>query len=168
MGEQRNRWNWEVSGFEPRKTTSLERDDQRSGGPLVRRYSISAASVLSHSELSKHSLASSVQRLEFKLLGTKRMELYTIFFPLLNSLALFIGLRNDISDHASDTLDTVYQVDIAPTLALLFGVPIPKNNVGVLISGSFDSFTGYLSLSLSGLVAIRKESRKEYAETKMK
>ncbi|KAB1201915.1 Kinesin-like protein KCA1 [Morella rubra] len=70
MGEQRNRWNWEVSGFEPRKTTStssLEHDDQRPGGPLVRRYSISAASVLSHSELSKHSLASKVQRLKDKV-----------------------------------------------------------------------------------------------------
>lgn len=40
------------------------------------------------------------------------------------------------------------QVDIAPTLALIFGVPIPKNNVGVLISGTFDSFTGHLSLFL--------------------
>lgn len=36
------------------------------------------------------------------------------------------------------------QVDIAPTLALLFGVPIPKNNVGVLISGTFDSLIGKL------------------------
>lgn len=36
----------------------------------------------------------------------------------------------------------VIQVDIAPTLALLFGVPIPKNNVGVLIAGIFTSLTG--------------------------
>jgi ethanolaminephosphotransferase len=49
------------------------------------------------------------------------------------------------------------QVDIAPTLALLFGVPIPKNNVGVLISGTFESFTGSLSLSLSLL--LQKEKR---------
>lgn len=41
------------------------------------------------------------------------------------------------------------QVDIAPTLALLFGVPIPKNNVGVLISEAFDLLTGQFSLSLS-------------------
>lgn len=27
-----------------------------------------------------------------------------------------------------------FQVDIAPTLALLFGVPIPKNNVGMMIA----------------------------------
>lgn len=40
------------------------------------------------------------------------------------------------------------QVDIAPTLALLYGVPIPKNNVGVVISGTFDSSTGQISLSI--------------------
>lgn len=66
MGEQRNRWNWEVSGFEPRKTSSLEQGDFRSSGaaPLVRRYSISATSALSHSESSKHSLSSKLQRLK--------------------------------------------------------------------------------------------------------
>ncbi|XP_062178247.1 GPI ethanolamine phosphate transferase 2 isoform X3 [Alnus glutinosa] len=58
-----------------------------------------------------------------------------------DSLALFVGLRNHVSDYASHTLNTVSQVDITPTLALLFGVPIPKNNVGVLISGTFESFT---------------------------
>jgi ethanolamine phosphate transferase 2 subunit G len=36
----------------------------------------------------------------------------------------------------------VQQVDIAPTLALLFGVPIPKNNIGVLISQMVDSLAG--------------------------
>ncbi|RRT72270.1 hypothetical protein B296_00022888 [Ensete ventricosum] len=35
------------------------------------------------------------------------------------------------------------QVDIAPTLALLFGVPIPKNNIGVLLRGMFDTLTDY-------------------------
>lgn len=35
-----------------------------------------------------------------------------------------------------------FQVDIAPTLALLFGVPIPKNNVGMMIAEAFDSLTG--------------------------
>nr|POE82034.1 gpi ethanolamine phosphate transferase 2 [Quercus suber] len=62
-------------------------------------------------------------------------------FEETDSLALFIGLRNHVSDYALYTLNTVYQVDIAPTLALLFGVPIPKNNVGVLLSGTFGSFT---------------------------
>ncbi|XP_044500909.1 GPI ethanolamine phosphate transferase 2 isoform X4 [Mangifera indica] len=56
-----------------------------------------------------------------------------------DSLALFIGLRNHVSDYASATRNTAHQVDIAPTLALLFGVPIPKNNIGVLISETFDS-----------------------------
>ncbi|KAJ4714544.1 GPI ethanolamine phosphate transferase 2 [Melia azedarach] len=59
-------------------------------------------------------------------------------FEETDSLALFIGLRSHVSDYASATQNTAQQVDIAPTLALLFGVPIPKNNVGVLISETFD------------------------------
>ncbi|XP_021897499.1 GPI ethanolamine phosphate transferase 2 isoform X2 [Carica papaya] len=56
-----------------------------------------------------------------------------------DSLVLLIGLENLVSDHSTATDNAVYQVDIAPTLALLFGVPIPKNNVGVLISKTLDS-----------------------------
>ncbi|KAE8706946.1 GPI ethanolamine phosphate transferase 2-like isoform X2 [Hibiscus syriacus] len=52
-----------------------------------------------------------------------------------DSLALFIGLRNHVFDYAP----VIKQIDIAPTLALLFGVPIPKNNVGVMIREAFDS-----------------------------
>ncbi|XP_062100325.1 kinesin-like protein KIN-14B [Humulus lupulus] len=75
-----NRWNWEVTGFEPRKTTtatssssatsspksaSVDFDDYKHGAPLVRRYSISAASMLpQHSELSKHSMTSKLQKLK--------------------------------------------------------------------------------------------------------
>uniref|UniRef100_UPI001CB9D402 GPI ethanolamine phosphate transferase 2 n=1 Tax=Erigeron canadensis TaxID=72917 RepID=UPI001CB9D402 len=51
-----------------------------------------------------------------------------------DSLALFIGRR---SSNVSTSYDTINQVDIAPTLALLFGVPIPKNNAGYLISDLF-------------------------------
>ncbi|XP_057448555.1 GPI ethanolamine phosphate transferase 2 isoform X2 [Lotus japonicus] len=58
-----------------------------------------------------------------------------------DSLALFIGQRNHASDHAVSNHDTISQVDIAPTLALLFGVPIPKNNIGILISQMDDSQT---------------------------
>lgn len=58
-----------------------------------------------------------------------------------DSLALFVGLKNDLSDYAASSCNSIYQVDIAPTLALLFGVPIPKNNVGVLISEAFDLLT---------------------------
>ncbi|KAK9285804.1 hypothetical protein L1049_025005 [Liquidambar formosana] len=62
-------------------------------------------------------------------------------FEETDSLALFIGLRANVSDYALATHNTAYQVDIAPTLALLYGVPIPKNNVGVLIEEIFDSLT---------------------------
>ncbi|CBI35527.3 unnamed protein product, partial [Vitis vinifera] len=58
-----------------------------------------------------------------------------------DSLVLFIGPTKYASDYASATHNTAYQVDIAPTLALLFGVPIPKNNVGVLIAEIFTSLT---------------------------
>lgn len=40
------------------------------------------------------------------------------------------------------TIGLLIQVDIAPTLALLSGVPIPKNSVGVLIAKTVDSLTG--------------------------
>ncbi|XP_010254518.1 PREDICTED: GPI ethanolamine phosphate transferase 2 isoform X2 [Nelumbo nucifera] len=58
-----------------------------------------------------------------------------------DSLAVFIGLRSKVPDYASATNNAAFQVDIAPTLALLFGVPIPKNNIGVLIEGTFASLT---------------------------
>ncbi|KAL5078981.1 hypothetical protein RYX36_007402 [Vicia faba] len=63
-----------------------------------------------------------------------------------DSLALFIGPKNHASDHTLSYHDTIFQVDIAPTLALLFGVPIPKNNIGVLISQTVDSMTDEQSL----------------------
>ncbi|KAF5747327.1 geminivirus Rep-interacting motor protein-like isoform X1 [Tripterygium wilfordii] len=77
MAELRNRWNWEVSGFEPRKSSSssspFEPEDRRASvAPLVRRYSISAASVVANSEFSsKHALANKVQRLEDKVKAVK-------------------------------------------------------------------------------------------------
>ncbi|PIA56333.1 hypothetical protein AQUCO_00700574v1 [Aquilegia coerulea] len=58
-----------------------------------------------------------------------------------DSLALFIGLGYKAPDYASATCNAVFQVDIAATLALLFGVPIPKNNVGVVIAETFNSLT---------------------------
>ncbi|XP_052196506.1 kinesin-like protein KIN-14B isoform X8 [Diospyros lotus] len=60
MAEQKNRWNWEVAGFEPRKATEPS--------PLLRRYSISSSTVLPHSEPSKHNaLASKLHRLKEKV-----------------------------------------------------------------------------------------------------
>ncbi|KAG5059201.1 hypothetical protein JHK87_000230 [Glycine soja] len=58
-----------------------------------------------------------------------------------DSIALFIGPKTHASGHSSSNHDTIFQVDIAPTIALLFGVPIPKNNIGVLISQMVDSLT---------------------------
>ncbi|XP_011657950.1 GPI ethanolamine phosphate transferase 2 isoform X3 [Cucumis sativus] len=55
-----------------------------------------------------------------------------------DSLLLFIGSKSHATDFPSIISNDVNQVDIAPTLALLFGVPIPKNNVGVMIPGVID------------------------------
>lgn len=62
-------------------------------------------------------------------------------FEETDALALFIGLNSIASDYTSATHNTAHQVDIVPTLALLFGVPIPKNNVGTLIVKVFNHLT---------------------------
>ncbi|XP_072985914.1 uncharacterized protein [Typha latifolia] len=58
-----------------------------------------------------------------------------------DSLALFIGRYVENSDYSPYYHNEAFQVDITPTLALLFGIPIPKNNIGVLLRNLFDSFT---------------------------
>ncbi|XP_020107816.1 GPI ethanolamine phosphate transferase 2 isoform X2 [Ananas comosus] len=58
-----------------------------------------------------------------------------------DSLALFIGHGVEESNYSPYDHNEAFQVDIAPTLALLFGVPIPKNNIGVLLTKLFDSLT---------------------------
>lgn len=69
MGEQRgndNRWNWEVAGFEPRKSLE-QRDDYRKPSlamPSGRRYSMS---ISSHSDLAKHAANSKLMRLKDKV-----------------------------------------------------------------------------------------------------
>ncbi|KAH9712734.1 kinesin-like protein KIN-14B [Citrus sinensis] len=82
MAENKNRWNWEVSGFEPRNSSSsslqFEREDRRPDAPVVRRYAISAASALPHSsEISKQALSTKVQRLkdEIKFVKEDYLEL---------------------------------------------------------------------------------------------
>ncbi|KAF9678191.1 hypothetical protein SADUNF_Sadunf07G0009400 [Salix dunnii] len=57
MAEQRNMWNWDVSGFERRPVEAEQ--------PLVRRYSIST--TRENSEFSKQALASKVHRLKDKI-----------------------------------------------------------------------------------------------------
>ncbi|XP_063947453.1 GPI ethanolamine phosphate transferase 2 isoform X2 [Daucus carota subsp. sativus] len=54
-----------------------------------------------------------------------------------DALMLLIGLRD--YDRRPSTHKTVNQVDITPTLALLFGVPIPINSAGILIADTLKS-----------------------------
>ncbi|XP_006293624.2 GPI ethanolamine phosphate transferase 2 isoform X1 [Capsella rubella] len=63
-----------------------------------------------------------------------------------DSLMLFIGLRSNVSDYGAATNNLAFQVDLTPTLALLFGVPIPKNNVGVVVPGILNSLRDYEQL----------------------
>ncbi|KAI3717567.1 hypothetical protein L1987_69269 [Smallanthus sonchifolius] len=61
-----NRWNWEVSGFEPRKSPS----EQTPSAPasLVRRYSISTPSIVPHSEaVYKQAIATKLHNLKDKV-----------------------------------------------------------------------------------------------------
>ncbi|XP_071702854.1 kinesin-like protein KIN-14B [Rutidosis leptorrhynchoides] len=63
-----NSWNWEVSGFEPRKSPATTDQPPLAPSPLVRRYSISTPSVVPHSELiSKQSVATKLHNLKDKL-----------------------------------------------------------------------------------------------------
>ncbi|XP_031498611.1 GPI ethanolamine phosphate transferase 2 isoform X2 [Nymphaea colorata] len=62
-------------------------------------------------------------------------------FEETDSLAMFIHLNGKMAVSASDKYKTVNQVDVVPTLALLLGVPIPQNNVGILIADMFNSLT---------------------------
>uniref|UniRef100_A0A1D1XEH9 GPI ethanolamine phosphate transferase 2 n=1 Tax=Anthurium amnicola TaxID=1678845 RepID=A0A1D1XEH9_9ARAE len=56
-------------------------------------------------------------------------------------LALFVGLQVKPADTKMVGYRTINQVDIGTTLSLLFGLPIPKNSVGVLIQEVFDQMT---------------------------
>lgn len=48
----------------------------------------------------------------------------------------------------SNSLHIVSQVDLVPTLALLFGLPIPKNSLGSIISELFNDVPGTYSVLL--------------------
>ncbi|CAI9111460.1 OLC1v1011684C3 [Oldenlandia corymbosa var. corymbosa] len=60
-------------------------------------------------------------------------------FEETDSLALFVGPRE--FGPVSKPNNMANQVDIASTLALLFGVPIPKENVGIVMTEVFKSLT---------------------------
>ncbi|KAK7346054.1 hypothetical protein VNO80_20567 [Phaseolus coccineus] len=72
MAEQTNRWSWDVTGFDPWKSSPtsqsppppLEHADRKPSAPLLRRYSISATSVLPQS---RQSVALKLQRLKDKV-----------------------------------------------------------------------------------------------------
>lgn len=73
MAEQRNRWSWDVTGFEPWKSSSpqtpsspaADYDDRRPNTSLVRRYSISSASSVPPQH--KNTTAVKLQRLKDKV-----------------------------------------------------------------------------------------------------
>ncbi|KAK8967117.1 hypothetical protein KSP40_PGU009116 [Platanthera guangdongensis] len=58
-----------------------------------------------------------------------------------DSLALFVDLRAESPTYEPSMDTEVFQVDITPTLALLFGVPIPKNSFGILLMQACNSLT---------------------------
>uniref|UniRef100_J3LHQ0 GPI ethanolamine phosphate transferase 2 C-terminal domain-containing protein n=3 Tax=Oryza brachyantha TaxID=4533 RepID=J3LHQ0_ORYBR len=58
-----------------------------------------------------------------------------------DSLALFIGHSVHSSYCSPYDQNEVLQVDLAPTLSILFGTPIPKNNIGVMLPELFNSLT---------------------------
>ncbi|KAF5764033.1 putative minus-end-directed kinesin ATPase [Helianthus annuus] len=61
-----NRWNWEVSGFEPRKSPAEQ--PSSAPAPLVRRYSISTPSIVPHSEaVYKQNIANKLHNLKDKV-----------------------------------------------------------------------------------------------------
>lgn len=64
MAEQKNRWTWELPGFEPRK--SFERDDPAPPS-VIRRLSVSPSSVVQRPELSNQLLAAKLQKLKDQL-----------------------------------------------------------------------------------------------------
>ncbi|PAN08573.1 hypothetical protein PAHAL_1G421700 [Panicum hallii] len=58
-----------------------------------------------------------------------------------DSLALFVGHSVERAHCSPYNQNEALQVDLAPTLALLFGIPIPKNNIGVLLPEVLNSLT---------------------------
>lgn len=57
------------------------------------------------------------------------------FQPPLHQRGLHLPITTELQDHETnyDYLTKIQQVDFVPTLATLFNIPIPKNNVGIII-----------------------------------
>ncbi|PIN16985.1 Kinesin (KAR3 subfamily) [Handroanthus impetiginosus] len=109
MGDQKgsnNRWNWEVAGFEPRRSAE-QRDDYKKASvvapPSGRRYSMS---ISSHSELSKHAVNSKLLRLKDKAklvredylqLRQEAMDLQEYSSAKLDRVTRYLGVLADKS-----------------------------------------------------------------------
>ncbi|KAL8532412.1 hypothetical protein ACS0TY_008855 [Phlomoides rotata] len=103
MGEQRGRWNWEVAGFEPKKSVE-QRDEYRKPTvpPLAgRRYSMS---ISSRSELSKHAVSTKFLRLNDKVklvrddylqLRQEAMDLQEYSSAKLDRVTRYLGVLAD-------------------------------------------------------------------------
>ncbi|RVX23995.1 Kinesin-like protein KIN-14B [Vitis vinifera] len=96
MAEQKNRWNWEVSGFEPRK--AFDQEDRKVSSPLVRRYSISTSSVVQHSEQSKQALSSKFQKLKDKVKFKNQVVKVSFEDLILLAREDYLELRQEASE----------------------------------------------------------------------
>ncbi|KMT09267.1 hypothetical protein BVRB_6g133670 [Beta vulgaris subsp. vulgaris] len=108
----RNRWSWDVKGFEPKKTTSSEvADYQVKTTPLARRYSISS-SIVPSSELSKHVMVSKMQKLQDKLKFAK--EDYAVLRQEANDLQEYSNAKLDrITRYVGALADKTRKLDQA-------------------------------------------------------
>lgn len=52
--QQKNRWSWDVLGFEPRK--AVDSDDDHQKPPLIKRYSFTSSSLPPNSHLSSNAI----------------------------------------------------------------------------------------------------------------
>lgn len=102
MAEQKNRWTWEVPGFEPRRSFELD-DDQRPSfqpqpqQPILGRYSVSPSSIgLRSADLSRQ------QRLPVKLQKLKEqvkvpVDLALSFrLPFQKFVFVFLGVMGSL------------------------------------------------------------------------
>ncbi|KAF3790067.1 Kinesin-like protein [Nymphaea thermarum] len=65
MGEPKNRWSWEVPGFEPRKSFEFgDEQSDRPPAPPARRYSLSAATLPRAEVAPRRSLSVKIQKLK--------------------------------------------------------------------------------------------------------